>query len=155
MRSNLFSRLKLSSVGILTLGLFSITTLTAQESEIDWRAVTICDRMSDMIGDLNSCSFSVSTVSDVQRNQAYTDIEGQGLFTRHRFSDVYFRGHNNMMVDTKGDGGHQTVRYDGYTLSIYSYTENNYITVDAPDSTINMIYAINERYGVGGRSVKH
>ena len=124
-------------------------SLSAQDTkDIDGRALAICDRMSDVIGDLSSCSFTVKSVTDVSRNHVNTPIAGNGLITRHRTSDVYFSGHNNLMVDTHGDRGHVTIWYDGYDVSMYSYHENNYITVQAPDSTVNMMYAIYDKYGI-------
>ena len=123
--------------------------LSAQDpKDIDPRALAVCDRVSDIIGDLHSCSFTTQVVTDVERNHVNSTVDGHGLITHHRTSDVYFSGHNRLMVDTRGDKGHRTTWYNGETLTLYSYDENNYITVDAPDSTVNMMYTIYDRYGI-------
>lgn len=112
-----------------------------QESKIDSTAIRILDKMAYMIGDLNSCSFSLSTSYDV------IDLE-MGLikhFINHR---VYMAGPDKMLIDSRGDKGHRGFWYNGRQLAYYSYTQNNYAVIDAPPDIIATIDTVNKMYGI-------
>lgn len=52
------------------------------------------------------------------------------------------------MLDWRSDQRHAGYWYDGETVTYYSYDENNYAIVDAPETTMEMITAVNQDYGV-------
>ncbi|QDH80278.1 DUF2092 domain-containing protein [Echinicola soli] len=113
----------------------------AQERDIDSVAVFILDHMSAVIGDMESCSYNLSTSSDtpaakVKYSKEYTDNE------------VYMQGPDKMLVHQKGHKGHRGFFYNGEFFTHYSYSENNYTTVHAPDDIITMIDSMNYNYGV-------
>ena len=127
--------------------IFPYVSSEAQDGKIDAEAITICDHMSDVMGSLYSCSFTMHVVRDVPRGSFFIPIEGEGNVAYNSTSKVFMYGPDKLMVDRRGDRGHRGAWYNGSTLTLYSYDENNYVRVDAPDSTINMMYAVNEKYG--------
>ena len=133
-----------------TLSLFILMPVfsPAQQAEADPSAVLILDRMSAMVGSLSSCSFTLHVSNDVPDNTFFVPVEGIGLIKQFRVSEVFLSGPDKMLVNTRGDKGHVGYWYNGQRLAWYSYDENNYAVVDAPDSTVNMMYELNNRYGI-------
>lgn len=113
----------------------------AQERHVDTVAVMIIDRMASVIGELNSCSFTLQSTEDI-RHYDY------GLVKRTETSKVYLAGPDKMHVDTRGDKGHRAFWYNGASVIAYSFDENNYAAIDAPDNIISMIDSIHKDYGI-------
>jgi len=115
--------------------------LFAQESRIDTTAIMLLDRMSSMIGDLNSCSYTLNTSNDV------IDVE-LGLIKYFDIHQVYMVGPDKMLVDSHGNKGHRGFWYNGKQLAYYSYSENNYAVIDAPSNIIATIDSVSKTYGI-------
>jgi hypothetical protein len=113
----------------------------AQGPGHDPAALQILDRMSAVIGELGSCRFTVNVWRDVND----PDL---GLVTHFIVNEVYMRGPNKMLVDSKSDGDHRGYWYDGKTITYYSYDENNYAAIKAPATIMETIDAINRDYGI-------
>lgn len=120
----------------------------AQEQEIDERAVVILDRMSSVIGDLTSCSFTLNVSFDVPDNTFFVPIDGIGLVKHFGVHEVAFSGPDNLLVQSRGDKGHRGYWYNGKVFSYYSYDENNYALLDAPGRTVDIMYQLNEDFGI-------
>ena len=101
-------------------------------TEVDSATVSILDKMSDLIGDLSSCSFDLAMSKDVKND--YGEFEKK--FAQH---EVHLSGSNKMNVQTRGYNNNKGVWYDGETISLYNYDENNYVTLPAPETTIETI----------------
>jgi len=114
--------------------------LKAQQKDYDTVAIMILDRMSDVIGDLSSCSYVLQTTTD--RTDAGSTI------TEYGKNEVYMAGPDKMLVDAYGEKGHRGYYYNGSKMSYYSFKENNYAMVDAPPTIIEMIDSINVAYGI-------
>jgi hypothetical protein len=113
----------------------------AQNAKIDTVALIILDRMSNVIGDLVSCSFRV--------NASYDTPDGvNGLVKKHSEYEIYMAGPNKMLVNSTGWEGHQEYWYDGEQLSYYSYNENNYAVIKAPATTLETIDSVNKNYEI-------
>lgn len=124
---------------LITLSLFFSFSYSQTDKEIDSAAVFILDKMSDIIGDLESVNFEMeSSVDDF-------DID-KNLITHYRSSSVSMVGPDKMVAVTKGDKGNYGFWYDGSYVSYYSYDENNYVTLEAPDNTITMIDSMHMAY---------
>lgn len=124
---------------LITFSLFFSFSYSQTDKEIDSAAVFILDKMSDIIGDLESVSFEMeSSVDDF-------DID-KNLITHYRSSSVSMVGPDKMVAVTKGDKGNYGFWYDGSYVSYYSYDENNYVTLEAPDNTITMIDSMHMAY---------
>jgi len=113
----------------------------AQESDYDTTAILLLDRMGEVIGDLQSCSFSVTTSIDQPGDEI-------GLIKYFIVHQVYFSGPDKMLINSNGDKGHSGFWYNGKQLAYYSYSENNYTIIDAPSTTIATIDTVNKTYGI-------
>jgi hypothetical protein len=125
---------------ILSLWLIPILAV-AEEPTDDPGAILILNQMTAVIGELQSCSFTLNTAQDVEDRD-------QGYITRFGVSEVYMVGPNKMLVDTKSDLGHRGYWYDGKTIAVYSYNENNYAIVKAPATIMQTVDAVHRDYGV-------
>lgn len=126
---------------LLIIGLFLILSARAQEPRIDTVAVMILDRMASVIGELNSCSFTLTTSVDVEDPD-------YGIIKQNEVNEVYFSGPDKMHVNFEGDKGHRAFWYNGEMAIVYWFDENNYAVIDAPDNTIAMIDTIHKNYGI-------
>jgi hypothetical protein len=113
----------------------------AQESVYDSTAILLLDRMGEVIGDLQSCSFSVSTSIDHHGDAI-------GIIKYFIVHQVYFSGPDKMLINSNGDKGHSGFWYNGNQLAYYSYSENNYAIIEAPSTTIATIDTVNKTYGI-------
>ncbi len=111
------------------------------ETVVDSATVTILDRMSDLIGDLGSCSFILETSVDAKNDHG----EYEKRYTTH---EVHFSGNNKMNVQSRGDNGAKGFWYDGETFSYLNYKENNYVTLEAPETTIEMIDSLHVNFDI-------
>jgi hypothetical protein len=117
------------------------TRIYAQEYRKDTSAIMLFDRMSSLIGDLGSCSYHLSVSYDV------IDIE-LGLVKYFNEHEVHMVGPDKMLVVSHGKKGHRGFWYNGNHLTYYSYTENNYVTIEAPDNIIATIDTVSKTYGI-------
>jgi len=122
------------------LGLFLASGMMAQENKFDPAAIMILDRMSDVIGDMTSCSFKTSVAHDV----ADPDF---GMVKQFVQSEVYLVGPDKMLVNYWGPHGHRQCWYDGKQFAIYDFEEKNYGMVPAPNNIIATIDSIHEHFG--------
>src|SRR5512138_1095132 len=119
---------------LIFLGL--VGSACAQGKSYDTLAIVVLDHMSAIIGDLSSCSFNLTTETDVSDPVC-------GTYTSHEASKVWLSGPGRMLIETWGDRGHRGYWYNGHTLTWYSFTENNYVVIKAPDKTIATIDSVN------------
>lgn len=113
----------------------------AQAPGIDTVAVSILDRMSAVIGDLNSCSVTVRANYDIGSKDL-------GLVKHSDEQQLYMHGPNKLLVRTEGDKGSREFYYDGQNLSYYSLAKNQYGQIPAPATIMEMIDTVNKRYGI-------
>ena len=128
----------------LVVGIFASMMLfsgNAQVKKPDTIAVAIFDRMSDVIGEMSSISFTLQ-IRDDEMNQ---DL---GMITRFTESRVNFNGPNQMQIHSYGDKGHRGFWFSGESLVCYSFEENNYTIIDSPSNTLDMINEVNDKYGI-------
>lgn len=136
MKSNVMKKLLI----ILPIALISMAA-TAQTKKFDTLAVLIIDRMTDVIGDLESCSFKLNAATDV--------VDPSKSLIKY-FSDyeVFMSGPDKMLVNAHGHKGHRQFMYNGAQLAYYSFDENNYGVIPAPDNIIDMIDSLNDQYDI-------
>ena len=105
----------------------------AQEvKDIDSTAIFILDKMADVIGDLEAVSFDLDTSTD--------KLDANKNIVKHYTnSTISFSGSDKLRIRTEGTKGRNGFYYDGSYMSYYNYDENNYITLEAPGSTLEMI----------------
>lgn len=112
-----------------------------QARKYDSLAIIIIDRMSDVIGDLESCSFKLFAAHDV--------VNGSSGSVKY-FSDyeVFFKGPDKALINAHGYRGHRELLYNGEQLAYYSFNENNYGIMPAPDNIIRMIDSLHDVYDI-------
>lgn len=112
-----------------------------QQHQIDPNAITLLDRMSGIIGELNSCSFQINTSVD--------QLDPQNGLIREFFNhEVYMVGPDKMQIQTNGPKGNHGYWYNGDILMYYSLTYNHYSFIDTPDNIIETIDMVNADYGI-------
>lgn len=126
---------------VVFLSVFLSFSTFAQTKKVDSIAVRILDRMSDVVGELSSVGFTLKTRVDEQNQDL-------GLVTNFTTNQVYFNGPSQMLIRADGTKGNQGYWYNGQQLAYYSFNENNYVIIETPETTIEMIAEVNDRYGV-------
>jgi hypothetical protein len=132
-------RYKISIPAILIF-MFSGFLLKAQEKDYDTVAIMILDRMSSVIGDLSSCSYSLNITTD--------HIDSNTITTSYATTQVSMVGPNKMVVDVHSQKGHRGYFYDDSILTYYSFDENNYAAIDAPPTIVEAMDSIHNAYGI-------
>jgi hypothetical protein len=115
--------------------------LAAQKMQIDTIAVAILDRMSIMIGDLNSCHVTVKSNYDIRSQHL-------GLVKHGDEEQLYMQGPDKVLIRSGGDRGDRNIFYDGKTLSYYSVENNQYSTLPLSASIMEMIDTVHKIYGI-------
>lgn len=115
--------------------------MVGQTSKVDPVAVLILDQMNDVIGDLQSCSFDLSSSHDV------IDPDFK-LIKNHSEAKVIFDGPNKMLVRIDGDKGKKGYWYNGENVIFYNFDENNYVRIDAPETIIATIDSLHTNYAI-------
>jgi len=116
-------------------------SLYSQTPQIDTVAIMMFNKMGNLIGELESCSFTLKTSDDG------IDVN-LGLIKYFTVNQVYMRGPDKMLVNSQGDKGHRGLWYNGKQLIYYSYTENNYGMIDAPSNILATIDSVHKNYGI-------
>ncbi|MXV53005.1 DUF2092 domain-containing protein [Pedobacter sp. HMF7647] len=131
-----------SFTGLLFAGAIFSGDSFAQQKFLDSAAINLLDKMTNTIGKLNSCSFTVRSLSDENDSQF-------GTLSEFNESKVSFSGNNKMQVMSEGEKGKAGFWFNGKNLVYYSYTQNNYGTMDsAPSTTVEAIDKVHRNYGV-------
>lgn len=115
-------------------------SIFSQTPKVDSLAVRILDRMSDVIGELHSCRYNLSVAQD---KDGLHGLEKQ--YTEH---EVLMKGPDKMLVQSNGSDSHKGFWYNGKHMVYYSYKENNFSVMDAPDSILKTIDTIHTNYGI-------
>ncbi len=116
-------------------------TMQVQSQELDTAAILVLDRMSEVIGGLHACSYTLHSSQRV-------DDPDHGRITVLQKHEVYLTGPDRMHVNTTGEKGHTGYWYDGDQVVYYSFTENNFGFMEAPGTIMETIDEIHHRYGV-------
>ena len=112
-----------------------------QDEKIDPVAVQILDHMNDLIGELKSCSYNLSSSQDVMDPD-------QGMIKSFQEAHVIMSGPDKLLVKSNGNKGNRGFWYNGEQVAFYSFTEKNYARIDAPDNIIATMDTIYMKYGL-------
>lgn len=121
---------------IFALALFAIFFTSCNSKEYDIRAVNSLDTMTEAIGELKSCSYTLHTII----SNDSTEI--------NNISDAYMRGPDKLYVHTVGTKGEKGFWYNGKKFAHFSYNKNEYDVIDAPNNILKLIDTINETYSI-------
>lgn len=113
----------------------------AQENKHhDSTAIFILDKMANVIGDLQSVTLEMNTSKDE------LNINNE-VVKHYSTSKVSFSGPNKLVSRTLGTDGDIGFWYDGTYMSFYNFDENNYVTLEAPETSLEMIDQMHIDYG--------
>jgi len=126
-------------ISTILLILLSIGITKAQRQ--DSVAIYLLDRMSYGISDLNSFSLDLTTTYDVK-------VEELGLVKNSNRHNIIVSGPYKMSLLSEGDKGHKGFWYNNDQLHYYSFDNNNYGTLEAPGTIMNMIKLVHDNYGI-------
>ncbi|RLD83976.1 MAG: hypothetical protein DRJ10_02370 [Bacteroidetes bacterium] len=105
--------------------------------QYDTQAVANLDNLSELIGNLNSCSYTLNVINAKSKDSVFTNEH-----------DVYMRGPDKMHITSNGRKGLKAYWYDGKQFSCFTYNKNIYDTVDAPANIIAAIDFLHDKYGI-------
>ncbi len=117
---------------VLPLLLVSFLVDAQEVKEMDSVAIFILDKMGEVIGDLESVNFTLNNSAD------RLDAD-KNIIKHYSTSAISFSGSDKLHIRTEGTKGKSGFHYDGAYMSYYNYDENNYVTLEAPESTLEMI----------------
>lgn len=121
--------------------LLSLAGFSQTQKEIDTVAISLIDKMGEVIGSLEASSFDLSTVHD--------EVNQDGLLERKFESHkIFLRGPDKLTIRSRGEKGNSGYWYNGSFLTWYSYNENNYVTIPAPDNIISTIDSVHTTFGI-------
>lgn len=126
---------------IILICLTGYFSFSQAERKVDSIAVKLLDKMSRVIGELESVSFTMKSEHD-ELNDDYELVRSFGE------SSVHFSGPNKLSVHNTGGKGNRAIWYNGTLFNYYSFDENNYVTLDAPSNTMTMIDSMNTTFGI-------
>jgi len=129
--------IKVIFISFILLAAYSINT----SAQIDSAAIAILDNMSDVVTDLESCSFTLKTEYDMYN----IDL---GLVKHSDIAKVYLKAPDKLLVNRKGDKGNKNFYYDGKTFTYFSADNNQYADMPAPPTIMETIDSISSYYGV-------
>lgn len=116
---------------------FLVSCTAKDKDEYDTRAIESLDAMSEVIGELLACSYTLDDVNVTE--------DGSEFYNVH---DVYMRGPNKMYIHSNGTKGERSYWYDGATLAYYSFDKDTYAEIEAPGNIVETIHYVHEEYGV-------
>jgi hypothetical protein len=125
------------SILYVVLSFLLFTSCSNENNKYDSRAILSLDKMSESIGELSSCSYTINIVNN--------ENDSVQIVKEH---DVYMSGPDKMYIYSKGAKGTESYWFDGESLSYFSYSRNEYTTVVAPGTTIEGISFLHEKYGI-------
>jgi hypothetical protein len=131
---------KIITVLLLSIVLISVSSRKAS-SQIDSEAVAILDTMSNVVTELESCSFTLKIQYDIYS-------ERFGLIKNSDVSKVFLKAPDKLFITKKGDKGNKELYYDGKTLTYYSKDNHQYATVSAPPTIMETIDSVSNEFGI-------
>lgn len=126
----------------LFISLLLLTAITGKtQAQIDSQAVVLLDKMSDVITDLESCTFELKTEYDLFNSRL-------GLVKHSDAAKIFLKAPDKLYIKKDGDGGDKSLFCDGKTLTYYSADNNQYSVLPALPSIMETIDSIHNEYGV-------
>jgi hypothetical protein len=124
----------------LLLVAFLVSCNKSKKGAYDPKALSAIDSLGVTIGNLNSCSFSLST------NIGHHD-SGKVRMS-YILSQVYMRGPDKMYIYSVDSSSRKGYYYNGSKLSLYSFDDQKYETIKAPSQIIEVIDSVHKTFGI-------
>jgi hypothetical protein len=131
-------KLQLSILILSAIVLFSCSGNKKGYYEED--AIKALDNLSEVIGELKSCSFTLNTSTLRSKNE-----NTEPIFKTY---DIYMRGSDKMYYYTESKTTKIGHWYDGEELAVFNFDNNNYDVMDAPATLMETINLFHEDFKI-------
>ena len=101
-------------------------------------AVQALDLLTETIGEMNACSFTLTASEEV--------LEEGNWISINKKTDAYINGADQMYFYSVGDNGRRGVWVNGGELSLFLFDENQYETRTVPKNLLRTIDSINGNF---------
>ena len=125
---------------ILIIGLISCNN---DKEFYETQAIDELDKMSETIGKLTSCSYSLS-VTSMQVDKA-VNSEFDKNTNSH---EVYMQGPAKFYIHSSGTKGRNSYWYNGERFSFYAHDRQVFDTIRTQGNVIEVMDYLNQRYGI-------
>lgn len=121
--------------------LLSLGVSVSIAQDVDAQALVLLDRMSQLLGDIKSCQFAVSTAQDQWD-------ESKGITKVFQSHEVFMVGPDKMHIRSKSKQGVLGIWHHGDMLLFYNQTTNQYGFIETPESIPDAIDFVNQEYDI-------
>ncbi|PCI31265.1 MAG: hypothetical protein COB60_12235 [Flavobacteriaceae bacterium] len=121
---------------IFVIAIFAVLFTSCESREYDSRAIESLDKLSETIGELKACSYTLNTIvlnDSIERNT---------------LNDVYMRGTDKLYINTVSEDFHFGFWYNGKTFSYLVYDKNKYDIIEAPETTLETIDLMHHKHHI-------
>lgn len=109
--------------------------------EYDTRAIKELDKLSETIGKLDACSYTLK----VNKYKKSSDDEWETEEIKH---DVYMRGPNKLYIHSKTNQINNSYWFNGAQLAYFSYSQNTFDTISVSGNIIEAIDFVHNKFGI-------
>lgn len=120
-----------------------LSSCNADKGFYETEAIDGLDKMSETIGELSSCSYTLS-VTSMQVDKT-TDSEFDKNTNIH---DVYMKAPGKFYIHSTGTKGRNSYWYDGQRFSFYAHDRRVFDTIQAQGNVIETMDYLNQKYGI-------
>ena len=128
--------IKKSQIYIVILAVLLISC-SSNSKKYDERAIASLDNLSETIGNLEACSYTLNVFVSKDSVSHYSNL-----------NDVYMRGPNKMYIHTIGTKGETSYWYDGKQMAYFIYGKKMYDAIPAPANIIKTIDVLHNTYNI-------
>ncbi len=125
-------------LSLILIGGLSSSCQKESSKYYDEDAIGVLDQLTKTIGELNSCSFTVSTTESSPEKNNGTETFKQ--------TDAYINGHSQMYFYTVNEGERKAVWYNNTSLSVFDYEANAYETIEVPRKLLRVIDSVHTNF---------
>ena len=126
---------------ILSLFLASCSSSDTNDGKYDTNAIENLDEMSEKIGQLNSCSYTLNT----SINKMDESNELSHFINKH---DVYMQGPNKFYIHSTGTKGRKSFWFNGELFSYYSFDKNVFDTLSVQGNILEAIDYLHHKFDI-------
>lgn len=120
----------------LIIACLALLFTSCDSKEYDSRAIDSLDKLSETIGDLKACSYTLNTTAS------------NDSIKRITLNDIYMSGPDKLYINTVNNDFHYGFWYNGKTFSYLVYDKNKYDILDAPETTLETIDLMHNEHGL-------
>ncbi len=125
----------------LSFMLASCSPSDIKEGKYDTSAIENLDKLSEKIGELSSCSYTLNT----NLNKLGKSNKLRNFINEH---DVYMQGPDKFYIHSTGTNGRKGFWYNGNRFSYYSFDRNVFDTIGVQGNILEVIDNLHHKFGI-------